>query len=62
MVGKMLGDIGKARKNKFWEKEGQKIKIKSAKMVNVLVSQNEYKYKQFHFKNVYDHGLSMFGN
>ncbi len=31
-------------------------------MVNVLVSQNEYKYKWFHFKNVYDHGLSMFGN
>ncbi len=31
-------------------------------MVNVLVSQNEYKYKQFHFENVYDHGLSMFGN
>jgi hypothetical protein len=40
MVGKTLGDVGKAQKKIFWYSESAQNDIMDAKNINVLVGEN----------------------
>jgi hypothetical protein len=66
MVGKTLGDIGKAQENFFWGNKGAKKDIMNVKTINVLVLKIDYhifewmKVEMISCAIYNDHGWSMF--